>query len=181
MYYWSGCSEHAKSTKETWCCAAAWEGLCGGAERAVMLFMMLPEYFSILLLFIWADNNKEPQHGDNDFLCVDHVVTWSRLFSQGLQWRWLTQNLWGNLCTIVMLICFLSVAGRIVFELFADITPKTAENFRALCTGEKGTGTSTGKPLHFKGCPFHRSKQPSHLHSIILNVIIQFGSTPFKF
>lgn len=46
--------------------------------------------------------------------------------------------------------------GRIVFELFADITPKTAENFRALCTGEKGTGKSTGKPLHFKGCPFHR-------------------------
>ncbi|KAM8910442.1 peptidyl-prolyl cis-trans isomerase D [Spinachia spinachia] len=47
-------------------------------------------------------------------------------------------------------------AGRIVLELFADITPKTAENFRALCTGEKGTGQSTGKPLHFKGCPFHR-------------------------
>lgn len=47
-------------------------------------------------------------------------------------------------------------AGRLVLELFADITPKTAENFRALCTGEKGTGKSTGKPLHFKGCPFHR-------------------------
>ncbi|XP_029917656.1 peptidyl-prolyl cis-trans isomerase D [Myripristis murdjan] len=47
-------------------------------------------------------------------------------------------------------------AGRIVLELFTDITPKTAENFRALCTGEKGTGKSTGKPLHFKGCPFHR-------------------------
>ncbi|XP_077588955.1 peptidyl-prolyl cis-trans isomerase D [Stigmatopora nigra] len=47
-------------------------------------------------------------------------------------------------------------AGRIVFELFADITPKTAENFRALCTGEKGLGKSTEKPLHFKGCPFHR-------------------------
>ncbi|XP_051915928.1 peptidyl-prolyl cis-trans isomerase D [Hippocampus zosterae] len=47
-------------------------------------------------------------------------------------------------------------AGRIVLELFVDITPKTAENFRALCTGEKGLGKSTGKPLHFKGCPFHR-------------------------
>ncbi len=46
-------------------------------------------------------------------------------------------------------------AGRIVFELFADVTPKTAENFRALCTGEKGIGQS-GKPLHFKGSGFHR-------------------------
>ncbi|CAH2300611.1 peptidyl-prolyl cis-trans isomerase D [Pelobates cultripes] len=47
-------------------------------------------------------------------------------------------------------------AGRVVLELFADVVPKTAENFRALCTGEKGIGQTTGKPLHFKGCPFHR-------------------------
>uniref|UniRef100_A0A8C9W2U7 Peptidyl-prolyl cis-trans isomerase D n=1 Tax=Scleropages formosus TaxID=113540 RepID=A0A8C9W2U7_SCLFO len=46
--------------------------------------------------------------------------------------------------------------GRVVLELFADVVPKTAENFRALCTGEKGDGPATGKPLHFKGCPFHR-------------------------
>jgi peptidyl-prolyl isomerase D len=43
-----------------------------------------------------------------------------------------------------------------VFELFKDIVPKTAENFRALCTGEKGVSEIVGKPLHYKGCPFHR-------------------------
>ena len=45
--------------------------------------------------------------------------------------------------------------GRIKFELYSDIVPKTALNFRSLCTGEKGVGKS-GKPLHFKGSKFHR-------------------------
>ena len=46
--------------------------------------------------------------------------------------------------------------GKVVFALYADLVPRTAENFRALCTGEKGVGPVSGKPLHYKGSTFHR-------------------------
>lgn len=58
-------------------------------------------------------------------------------------------------------IVFLDIAvetekvGRVVIELFKDIVPKTAENFRALCTGEKGISPK-GKKLHYKGAVFHK-------------------------
>ncbi|NRA47174.1 MAG: peptidylprolyl isomerase [Oligoflexales bacterium] len=54
-------------------------------------------------------------------------------------------------------------AGKIVMELHNDVTPKTAENFLALCTGEKSTAK---KKLHFKGSTFHR---------VIPNFMIQGG------
>ncbi|KAK9829648.1 hypothetical protein WJX72_007086 [[Myrmecia] bisecta] len=44
-------------------------------------------------------------------------------------------------------------AGRIKMELFADVAPKTAENFRQYCTGE---ARKNGFPQGYKGCPFHR-------------------------
>ncbi|GKU91378.1 hypothetical protein SLEP1_g5261 [Rubroshorea leprosula] len=44
-------------------------------------------------------------------------------------------------------------AGRIKMELFADIAPKTAENFRQFCTGEY---RKAGLPVGYKGCQFHR-------------------------
>ena len=53
-----------------------------------------------------------------------------------------------------------------MFELLKDDSPRTVENFRCLCTGEKGEGRTTHKPLHYKGTPMHR---------IVKGFIIQGG------
>lgn len=43
--------------------------------------------------------------------------------------------------------------GRMIFELFAHVAPKTAENFRQFCTGEY---RKDGVPIGYKGATFHR-------------------------
>eukprot|EP00658_Telonema_sp_P-2_P062207 TRINITY_DN5087_c0_g1_i1.p1 TRINITY_DN5087_c0_g1~~TRINITY_DN5087_c0_g1_i1.p1 ORF type:complete len:268 (+),score=29.95 TRINITY_DN5087_c0_g1_i1:411-1214(+) len=45
---------------------------------------------------------------------------------------------------------------RLDFELYGDLAPRTCENFRCLCTGEKGRGQHTEKPLIYKGSVLHR-------------------------
>jgi peptidylprolyl isomerase len=47
-------------------------------------------------------------------------------------------------------------AGRITFGLFGGVVPKTVENFRALCTGERGQSRWTGVRLSYNGSIFHR-------------------------
>ncbi|NXK88413.1 NKTR protein, partial [Formicarius rufipectus] len=58
------------------------------------------------------------------------------------------------------------LVGRIMFQLFSDICPKTCKNFLCLCSGEKGIGKTTGKKLCYKGTTFHR---------VVKNFMIQGG------
>ncbi|KAG6819587.1 hypothetical protein H0H93_010471 [Arthromyces matolae] len=49
--------------------------------------------------------------------------------------------------------------GRVIFELYNDTAPKTTENFRILCTGERGISPASQHPLYYKNSTIHRSIQ----------------------
>ena len=70
--------------------------------------------------------------------------------------------------------------GRVVIELFKDVVPRTAENFRVLCTGEKGAGLKAPK-LHYKGTIFHKGAHyRDHECSIPYNFIPCHNSKAYK-
>ena len=58
--------------------------------------------------------------------------------------------------------------GRITFALYDGQAPKTTQNFLMLCTGEKGIGKTTKKPLHYRHSTFHR---------VIPGFMVQGGAT----
>lgn len=73
-------------------------------------------------------------------------------------------------------VCFLQEIGRMIFELFADVIPKTSENFREFCTGEY---RRDGVPLGFKGAIFHRVIKDFMIQGgDFVNVRISYINTP---
>ncbi len=64
-------------------------------------------------------------------------------------------------------------AGKIVFDLFDKAVPKTAENFRQLCTGEAGESTSAKHGMYNAGYPL--SYKSSHFHRVIPGFMLQGG------
>jgi hypothetical protein len=81
--------------------------------------------------------------------------------------------------------------GRIKMELFKDVVPKTAENFRQFCTGESKDGR--GQPQGYKGCKFHRvvgllfiliyhycPSLQKHLHKDTSDACLDISAPPHK-
>lgn len=87
-------------------------------------------------------------HSTNSFIWTSLPET-RMLVGCSLRYMSSTNNLWIPVNVI-----------RVWFslQLYSDLTPKTCENFRALCTGEKGETNIDGRkvPLHYKGSLLHR-------------------------
>lgn len=78
---------------------------------------------------------------------------------QTMGWKWEGREgeaescIFGSLLLTGMASCAGEPLGRVTFELFKDVVPRTAENFRQLCTGEYKVNN---KPQGYKGSRFHR-------------------------
>ncbi|XP_068609755.1 probable inactive peptidyl-prolyl cis-trans isomerase-like 6 [Brachionichthys hirsutus] len=101
--------------------------------------------------------------GDDEALCRWAQTRWSltftrpRAFYQALAEGGYARHLQatGHAFVFMDVEAAGEAAGRLLFELFSDVCPRTSDNFRALCTGEGGLSPS-GVPLCYKGSLFHR-------------------------
>ena len=99
--------------------------------------MGIKTYFDIAWLGPVMDSNNKPTREVKGEVQLPHLLKPSQLASK------FHRILWHDLLTTPT-----DQTGRINFELYDGDVPKTAENFRALCTGEKGFG--------YTGSKFHR-------------------------
>ncbi|KAL6270809.1 hypothetical protein ACE6H2_027720 [Prunus campanulata] len=109
--------------------------------RSLLIFLVL----AIFLIFVFSSTHKEEEEKLEEVPEITHRV-------------YLDVDIEGQ------------HLGRIVIGLYGQVVPKTVENFRALCTGEKGKGAK-GTPLHYKGTPFHR---------IVSGFMIQGGDIVYR-
>jgi len=121
---------------------------------------------------LWGTVRKEDSHWEIDEIDgVGRCVVLELVKKGSEPWDFLLRSQYKPPDTTITSRVFLELsiggeaAGRIECGLYGKQLPRTAENFRALCTGEKGF-SSGGQPLHLLGSCFHR---------IIPNFMLQGG------